>query len=841
MAKNMLALAHEIPYWEVADKPFAHVVLHDGAIASGLELVPLDIECFDAASINNLALTFRTFLNSLQEKTSAQLLLRVHSDFRSLIEKHESGRITDAHQVICDLDEARLALTRADMDSGSLYGLSLFLILKEPSRLKKKFSLFSSSEKFSALSENQYQETLEALQQNIESAKGVLEGCGIRLKALSRDEILGIIYANLNPNRAATEPTPAVPAYRLAGAEGSATLPQSTRERLLFGDLVFGAEDFVLNSVAHRIITIKNMPEATYAGMLSSILRLPFHYELMVSFDISDQSRELSKLQSRRRMAHSLAAGSGQRPSDLENESKLNSTEDLLREILNSGQKIFSFQFRITLKAPNSKDAKRNLERMTREVLSRIRSLSGAEAIHETVGSWKVFKNDLPFAPIEQIRGKRIKTNNLADFLPFYGPRRGDDDPVVILHNRLGGLVSFNPFDPKLPNYNALVTGSSGAGKSFLNNFITLQQMTRKTRLFVIDIGGSYKKLTEVLGGEYFEINLSDQYALNPFLLAAGETEPPSQKLKSLVAIVEQMVTEDDRSRLTKMDRVLLEKTILETYRATHGRAPRLSDLKDACEKAVEPELKKIGTLLYPWTGDRPYGKLLDRDSGIATNKIVTAFDLKGLSQYPDLQSVMILILTDFILREVEADKSSFKRIILDEAWELLKSQAAANFMEYCARTLRKTGSGITFITQGLDEIVASPIGSAIINNTATKMVLLQRGDTKTLVNTLKINPQELALIQSLRSKKGEYSEAFLIEGEERQVIRVYPHPLEYWLSTSDAKDNLFLQELMVAKNTSLWAAVKSAAATHPWGIAMASGIVDPKTESHEHDQKKAA
>jgi type IV secretory pathway VirB4 component len=286
------------------------------------------------------------------------------------------------------------------------------------------------------------------------------------------------------------------------------------------------------------------------------------------------------------------------------------------------------------------------------------------------------------------------------------------------------------------------------------------------------------------------------------------------------------------------MDRVLLEKTILETYRAVVGRAPRLSDLKAACEKAAEPELRKIATLLYPWTGDRPYGKLLDRDSGLATNKIVTAFDLKGLSQYPDLQSVMILILTDFILREVEADKSSFKRIILDEAWELLKSQAAANFMEYCARTLRKTGSGITFITQGLEEIVASPIGAAIINNTATKLVLLQRGDTKTLVNTLKLNPQELALIQSLRSKKGEYSEAFLIEGEERQVIRVYPHPMEYWLATSDAKDNVFLRELVETKNISLWEAVKEAAATHPWGVAMVADTSAPNIGS---EKSKAA
>jgi type IV secretory pathway VirB4 component len=98
----------------------------------------------------------------------------------------------------------------------------------------------------------------------------------------------------------------------------------------------------------------------------------------------------------------------------------------------------------------------------------------------------------------------------------------------------------------------------------------------------------------------------------------------------------------------------------------------------------------------------------------------------------------MILIITDFILGRVENTKGKRKQILMDECWELLKSRGSQRFMEYCVRTLRKTGSGITFITQGLEEIVASPIGSAILSNTATKFVLLQRGDLKPIRELLK-------------------------------------------------------------------------------------------------------
>jgi conjugal transfer ATP-binding protein TraC len=247
-----------------------------------------------------------------------------------------------------------------------------------------------------------------------------------------------------------------------------------------------------------------------------------------------------------------------------------------------------------------------------------------------------------------------------------------------------------------------------------------------------------------------------------------------------------------------------------------------MSDLAESLARFEEPSMKALAKMLYMWTGERPFGRLLDGPGKLRTDAPICTFDLKGLSSYPDLQSVMILILTDFILGQVESDRVNKKRIILDEAWELLKSNAAAGFMEYCARTLRKTGSGITYITQGVEEIVASPIGPAILNNTATKFVMLQRGDSEILRQTLKLNSQELALIHSLEQRKGEFSEGFMIEGDHRQVVRIHPSPFEYWLSTSDAQDNRYLGELR-DQGLSLVQAIEKAAQTYPNGVALGS------------------
>lgn len=820
-------LAEELPFWEFNELPFPHLLLADGALAAGLDVGQIDIECFDAAQINSLTEMLRSTMNSVSEGIKMQWVLSIASNFDEMIDAHEKSVEPKSAEVLLDLEKFRTARLRRHMEEAVLHRPRLAVYLSLTPTSQQKPGLFSSQMQFRQVSKAQIEEALSELKENLDSLSSSLQSLGLPCRPLSRDEIIGAVYQRLNPKRSRTEPTPRLTVANDEQLEAEILRESpwlaisSPRSELVFGDLVLNLDRFTLDSTLHAVVTLKTLPEVTYAGMVSGLLRLPFHYDLILTVDVPPQAKEMGKLQAKRRMAHSMSVSHGGRAADLENESKLGATEELIRELLNTGQKIFATELVIILRAPHGKEGEKELNRKIREVLARFRTLNGAEGMTETVASWKVFKNTLPGAPKELVRARRMKTNNLVDFLPVYGPRLGDERPRVILSNRLGSLVSFDPFSPELPNYNALVTGASGSGKSFLNNCILMQELARGTRAFVIDIGGSYKKLTQALGGQYIEVNLSQEYSINPFHLDDPNTEPSSQKVKSLLAIVELMIAEDDTSKLPKLERVLLEKAIIDTYTKcrTEARVPRLTDLRDTCTRSAEPALQNIAKMLYSWTGDRPYGLLLDQKGSLRADGPICAFDLKGLSNWPDLQGVMILILTDFILSEVERDKTTTKRIILDEAWELLKSPAAARFMEYCARTLRKTGSGITFITQGVEEIVSSPIGAAILGNTATKFVMLQRGDSKALQAALKLNGQELSLIQSLEQKKGVYSEGFLIEGVHRQVVRIEPQPLEYWLSTSDAKDNLFLSSLMSGEGLDLTAALRVAAERCPFGV----------------------
>ncbi len=569
----------------------------------------------------------------------------------------------------------------------------------------------------------------------------------------------------------------------------------SPREQLVFSDLICGNKDIFYDNYYHRILTLKTLPEHTSSAFVEKLIDLPFSFYSYVHIRVPEQSKELSLIEMKRRMSHSMSLSQDGRVKDLESESQFQDTEDLLREIIETGQKIFFFQMAFKIKSKTQEE----INFKSKFLLNAFRSLNGSEALEENVSAFKVFKTIIPFGNLVFARQKRIKADNLADFLPIYSNYEGQDQKSICLfRNRQNGLVSYDPFHSKLPNYNTLVTGSSGSGKSFLNNLILLQSMRENPITYIIDIGGSYRKLCDFLGGQYIDIFPPETYkprsiTINPFSLKNEQTSLSPRKIKFLLAFLESILVDHEDEKLSKFDKSLLEEAIDILYKKV--KRPTLSDLSFIFQNSEHRSLKKFSKMLYSWTGDRPYGRLLDKEDNINLKNEFIVFDLKGLSHYPDLQQVMILIITDFVLDRIESKDKGFrgekKRILIDECWELLKGKSSSHFMEHCVRTLRKSGAGITFITQGIEEIARHPIGFAIINNTATKFILSQKGNLESLQKNLKLDEKEISLISSLKSKKREYSEAFMISHNNKAIIRIYPSKEEYKIATTDYEDKI--------------------------------------------------
>ena len=89
-----------------------------------------------------------------------------------------------------------------------------------------------------------------------------------------------------------------------------------------------------------------------------------------------------------------------------------------------------------------------------------------------------------------------------------------------------------------------------------------------------------------------------------------------------------------------------------------------------------------------------------------------------------------------------------------------------------------------------MDDFANSRVAQAILPNASVKWILKQTGgNLPSLQKILRLNERETRLIEGIASKKGYYSEAFLIAGDDKQVVKIESTPLEYWLSTTDPGD----------------------------------------------------
>jgi len=107
---------------------------------------------------------------------------------------------------------------------------------------------------------------------------------------------------------------------------------------------------------------------------------------------------------------------------------------------------------------------------------------------------------------------------SITPLLPVQGDFVGSGGiPNLIFTGRKGQLVSLDFFAKGATNFNCFCCATSGSGKSFLVNFIAFNYYACGSIIRIIDIGGSYKKIADMLGARYLDFSPDSNICLNPF------------------------------------------------------------------------------------------------------------------------------------------------------------------------------------------------------------------------------------------------------------------------------------------------------------------------------------
>lgn len=780
------------------------VVFSDGSIGFALDCIPVDVSTWSDDKMNSYSERIGQFLNSLPDQIDVQFIQDIEGGNASVIDRHQQLSKNSNNETAKSLCQERVKHL-SDRDAVGLLPVHrLSVIVRKPAskKLIDKQNLFGREKLFQEIADENLKKEISLTQRLKESIVQGLSALELSVREYSSDEIADLLYRQWNPSR---------------GIPFKSYDPEEVRQSLLFSDVGIGVEGFVIGKTHFRVLSLKTLPDRTYSVMATVFRELPFKSRLFVSIHVPNQMKEIVGLQTQRRIAYSMVAGKKTGVSDIESNAKFQDLETLLEQMIAQGQKIFHASVNVLLQSENEDD----LESQIDMTLAKFRELGGAEAMTETLASFEIFSQvALPNARSKE-RSKRIKTSNLCDLIPIYGPWRGHECPSIILKSRLGSLLSFNAFDNSLSSANQLICGSSGSGKSFMTNILLLQMLKENPKVFFVDIGGSYKKLCENLEGQYIELGVDDTISINPFDLRDGEMTPSSHKIKFLLGLIELMTKEEGAGRLPKLARSEIEECIQKVYQVKV--TPKLSDLRNLLLDHVDPEIKIYGKILSTWCGNTPYGKFIDRDTTVSLQKSIVTFELKGLENYPDLQGICLYLITDLVWREVQQDRSRMKFLVFDECWKLLKDEAGVGFMEEVFRTFRKYYASAIAISQDINDFLSSKIASALLPNCPVKWILMQnQSNFSKMKESLGLNENEIALIQSLRQKKGEFSEAFLVAGSERRTVAVVePTPLELWIATTDPRDLTQIERMRSANpNASQIEVLKTLAESFPKGAA---------------------
>jgi len=399
------------------------------------------------------------------------------------------------------------------------------------------------------------------------------------------------------------------------------------------------------------------------------------------------------------------------------------------------------------------------------------------------------FKTTIPVSTDELGVHSKLNSSPLSSIFPFISFDLTEGKGILYgLNRHNNSLVLFDRFS--LENYNSVTFAKSGSGKSYATKLEILRSLMFDVDVIVLDPESEYEKMTETLGGRYFNISLTSENHINPFdLPIPHEGESASDVLRShiinLVGLFRLML-----GGLTPEEDSIIDRAISETY--------ALKDITpEANFSAIEPPLMSDFELVLAgleggeslvqrltkytkgtWSG------FINKPSNLDINKKLVVFSLRDMED--ELKPIAMYIVMHHIWGLVRKEIKK-RLLVVDEAWWMMKSEDTASFLFGLAKRGRKYYLGISTITQDVEDFLRSPYGLPIITNSSMQFMLKQSPTSIDMVQkTFNLTDEEKFLL--LESGVGE---GIFFAGQKHVALKVVSSETEHKIITSNPEEIL--------------------------------------------------
>lgn len=584
-------LTRELPYWTIRE---GAVVLRDGSYRIGFDVTLPGTETWDASRLARSNDHLRTLLNAaVPEGECLRVLLEVHGDYTDLLRAYAQA-CRSPHAVVQELHRRRVTtLSRAHAEGKLLNYRLLFDLSYHPPGRRRWWTPVDRST---------LRRHLEELQALRETLLGHCARCGFQAAPLDDAGLMAAIWRYFNPARKRCSLAPPVPTsdQELEIPRGlmaaAPSLGRTSVRTVAVRSDMYRRWDFLwMDGHAHAVVAMDVLPERpTTPNLLAPLLTLPGTYWVVVEVWNDPRSDQLRRLELKSRLSRQAVLAQDGGDSNVRVVDR--QVAGALDVVQQTSERVMRVGAAVVLQEPTPEEARA----AARRALDAFRQVPGVDARIESVALRRQFLQLAPFSGLPNERLLRMLTSNAADFIPCAAPWRGAARPVCPFFTRAESLVALDPFDPRLPSWNAVVVGESGGGKTHFAITWLSHLMVLDPVLVVVDKGGAYRTFCDVYGGQYIHLDPAAGVAVNPFDLLPGEAEPDPGHLSLLRSVVALMVA-DPETGPTRQELMVLESGIRQTYLRAAGEPVFLRDLARTLRTLEQTGSSEMGA--EEWAG----------------------------------------------------------------------------------------------------------------------------------------------------------------------------------------------------------------------------------------------
>jgi type IV secretion system protein VirB4 len=496
------------------------------------------------------------------------------------------------------------------------------------------------------------------------------------------------------------------------------------------------------------LVSIKDYPNQTFPGMFDELYRLPFEMTVSQSFAFVERAQALSRMNLALRRMRSA-----------EDEAlSLREELSIAKDEVAAGRAAFGEHH--TTIAVHSPDLIA-LNHELAEVIAMLGDL-GINAVREDIALEPAFWSQFPGNFRYVTREGLVSTRNFAGLASLHnfpvGQARGNHwgDAITLFETTAAGPYFFNFHQNDLGNFT--VIGPSGSGKTVVVNFLLAQARKLAPRIIFFDKDRGAELFIRALGGQYDRLRPGEPAGLNPLQLP--DTAANRQFLGEWLALLAGGVDSEEAEQIHDA---------IDANFAQEPERRRLRYLVELFRGYGRPHAEDLWSRLRPWWGKGDRAWLFDNEEDHTDLEAETVgFDMTAVLDDPKSRTPALFY---FFHRVEERLDGTPSIIVVDEGWKALDDEVFVRRIKDWEKTIRKKNGIVGFATQSAQDALESRISSAIIEQAATQIFMINpKARAEDYINGFGLTPHEFELIRTLPDR----SHCFLVKhGRDSVVARL--------------------------------------------------------------------